>query len=269
LVTDLRKDQLKKLTQILHIDNARASETEKLVKQLIQELPKGMRRERWFKYSNSLCSAHQDLNADLMHDLFKLVQREVDQHLLKFEMYPEFLKPLDELILARLRAIRGMWEKPNPNQAGETIAWAYEINQCHGCMLARVASDKDAVRNLRVALLSRTQTRHNHVPRRLMKFVDSCIDLFPESLVEMYNTSSQFAYILKATRKACTKAWYRDPANEEARARRKRAHGDNRPVKESSDGLDEYDVMSCRPLAPRPILDPHSAERYVEEYSSL
>jgi hypothetical protein len=269
LVTDLRKDELRKLTEIFHTDNTRARHTEELVKQLIHDLPKHMRRDRWFRTNKTLCATHQALNADLVHDLFRLIQREVGQHLLKFEMYPEFLKPLDELILARLRAVRGMWEKPDPTQAGELNAWAYEINQCQGCMLARVASDKDAVRNLRIALLSRTQTRLNHVPRRLLKFVDSCIDLFPEDLVEMYSTSSQFAYILKAARKACTKAWYNDPANKDTRTRRRhKARDKDKPVKEGSNGMGEYDVMQCRPRAPPPILDPHPAERYVEESTS-
>ena len=270
-VTDLRKDELKRLTEIFNIDNTRARHTEELVKQLIHYLPRHMRRSRWSRTNKALCDIHQGLNADLMHDLFRLLQREVGHHLRKFEAYPELLKPLDELILKRLRAIQGMWQKPDPNSPAEANTWLYEISGCQGCMLARVASDKDAVRNLRIAILSRTQTRLNHVPRRLMKFVDSCIDHFPEDLDEMYNTSSQFAYILKATRKACTKAWYMDPAHEDTRQRDKHQHGrsdKDKPDKEGSDGSPStYNPRKCLPQAPPPILDPHPAERYVAESS--
>lgn len=268
-VTDLRRDEMKRLTEILHIDITRARHTGGIVEHLIQDLPKDMRRDRWPRTNKDLCGIHRGLNADLMHDVFTLIQREVGHHLRKFDAYPHLLKPLDILILKKLQAIQGMW-RPDLNGPNISNAWQYEISGCQGCMVARVASDKNALRNLRVALLSRTQTRVNHVPRRLMKFVDACIDLFPEDVDELYGTSSQFAYILKNTRKACSKAWSRDPAHTESRRQGKT--NSNHKSGKSARGQSphsEYNPRKPYVQPPRPITTPHPAERYVPESLTL
>ncbi|KXG49205.1 uncharacterized protein PGRI_030750 [Penicillium griseofulvum] len=269
LVTDLRRDELKKLTVILHIDNTRARHVGELVKRMIHELPKNMRHDRWSRTNKNLCDVHQDLNAALMTDVFKLIQREVGHHLRKFEAYPHLLKPLDILILEKLQAIRGMWEKPDPIDQVVSEAWHYETSCCQGCMVARVASDKNALRNLRIALLARTQTRLNHAPRRLMKFVDTCIDLFPDDVDELYGTSSQFAFILKDTRKACSKAWSKDPAHADSRTSRQR-HKSDRNGKSASGRrpASEYNPRKKYTQPPPKITVLHPAERYVPESSS-
>jgi hypothetical protein len=278
-VTDLRRDQMKRLIEILHIDITRTRHTDEIVKRLISALPKDMRRERWSRSNKNLCKVHQGLNPDLMYDVFKLVQREVGHHLRKFDAYPHLLKPLDILIVKKLQAIRGMWKRPDPDDPDAPDAWHYETSCCQGCMVARVASDKSALRNLRIALLSRTQTRLKHVPRRLMKFVDGCIDLFPDDVDELYGTSSQFAYILKDTRKACSKAWARDPAHADSRRRRHR--NGNRHKADKSDKnkksdksirihspTTEYDPRKKYAQPPPPISVSHPVERYVPDYSS-
>lgn len=281
-VTDLRRDELKKLTEILHIDNKMARHTDEIVKRMIHKLPKNMRRDRWSRTNKDLCDAHQGLNAYLMDDVFTLIQREVGHHLRKFDAYLDLLKPLDILILQKLQAIQGMWEKPDPNDPVASEAWHYEISCCQGCMVARVASDKHALRNIRIALLSRTQTRLNHVPRRLMKFVDTCIDLFPDDVDELYGTSSQFAFILKDTRKACSKAWGKDPAHVDSRPPQQR-HTDHDKIRKtdkrdkneksgksarSKKPASEYNPRKKYPQPPPPITLSHPAERYVPNSSS-
>ncbi|KAJ5458739.1 hypothetical protein N7475_010127 [Penicillium sp. IBT 31633x] len=258
-------------------DITRVKHTDEVVKRLIHALPKDMRRDRWSRTNKDLCNTHQGLNANLMSDLFHLVQREVGRHLRKFDAYPNLLKPLDVLIIEKLHAIQGMWKKPDPYDRGAPNAWHYEISRCQGCMVARVASDKHALRNLRIVLLSRTQTRLKHVPRRLIKFVDTCIDLFPDDLDELYGTSGQFAYILKDTRKACSKAWSRDPARAQS-SRRRRRHSDHEKgekgykddkskrgieLARSHRSINEYGPRKNYVQSPRPITTPHPAERYV------
>ncbi|KAJ5800621.1 uncharacterized protein N7518_002689 [Penicillium psychrosexuale] len=253
-------------------DNTRARHTGEIVKRMIRELPKDMRRDRWSRTNKHLCDAHQGLNADLMADVFNLVQREVGHHLRKFDAYPDLLKPLDVLILQKLQAIRGMWEKPDPKNKAVSQAWHYEISCCQGCMVARIASDKHALRNLRIALLSRTQTRLNHAPRKLMKFVDTCIDLFPDDVDELYGTSSQFAFILKDTRKACSKAWAKDPAHADSRPPQRR-HTDHDKIDKgdrnenigkdahSHQPASEYDPRKKYPQPPPLITLSHPTER--------
>ncbi|KZN89857.1 hypothetical protein EN45_084940 [Penicillium chrysogenum] len=229
-----------------------------VVKRMIHELPKNMRRDRWSRTNKDLCDTHQGLNADLMADVFNLVQKEVGHHLRKFDAYPDLLKPLDILIVQKLQAIQGMWTKPDPKDP-VSEAWHYETSCCQACMVARVASDKNALRNLRIALLSRTQTRLNHAPRRLMKFVDSCIDLFPNHVDELYGTSSQFAFILKDTRKACSKAWYQDPA-----------HADSTPAQREHTDHDKNDKRGKSGKSARshgPAVS-HPAERIYRPTSS-
>ncbi|KGO74952.1 hypothetical protein PITC_031900 [Penicillium italicum] len=277
VVTDLRRDELKRLTEILHIDNTRARHTDEIIKRMIQELPKNMRRDRWSRTNKGLCNTHQGLNADLIAGVFHLIQKEVGHHLRKFDAYPDLLKPLDLLILHRLQAIQGMWEKPKPKGQVVTETWHYEISCCQGCMVARVASDKHALRNLRIALLSRTQTRLKHVPRRLMKFVDACIDLFPDDVDELYGISSQFAFILKDTRKACSKAWYRDPEHADS-SHTQRKHADQDKSDEnkktgksarSQKPASEYNPRKKYPQPPPPITSSHPAERICPPTSSL
>lgn len=282
-VTDLRRDELKKLTQILHIDITMARHADEVVKRMIHELPKNMRRDRWSRTNKDLCDAHQGLDAYLMDDVFTLIQREVGHHLRKFDAYPDLLKPLDILILQKLQAIQGMWEKPDPKDPVGSEAWHYETSNCQACMVARVASDKHALRNLRIVLLSRTQTRLNHVPRRLMKFVDTCIDLFPDDVDELYGTSSQFAFILKDTRKACSKAWLKDPAHADQRPPQRR-YTDHDKIGKTDKGdktekgdksarsqkpASEYNPRKKYPQPPPSIPLSHPAERYVPNPSSL
>ncbi|KAJ6183627.1 hypothetical protein N7519_004928, partial [Penicillium mononematosum] len=262
------------------LDNTRAKHMDEVVKRMIHELPKNMRRDRWSRTNKDLCDTHQGLNADLMTDVFNLVQKEVGHHLRKFDAYPDLLKPLDILIVQKLQAIQGMWTKPDPKDP-VSEAWHYETSCCQACMVARVASDKNALRNLRIALLSRTQTRLNHAPRRLMKFVDSCIDLFPNHVDELYGTSSQFAFILKDTRKACSKAWYQDPAHADSTpAQREHAdHGKNDNDKNDKRGKSgksarshgpagEYNPRKKYPQPPPPIAASHPAERICRPTSS-
>ncbi|CAI7631000.1 unnamed protein product [Penicillium glandicola] len=262
-------------------DNTRAKHANEIVKRMIHELPKHMRRDRWSRKNKDLCDAHQGLNADLMGDVFNLVQREVGHHLRKFDAYPDLLKPLDILILQKLQAIQGMWEKSDPKDQAIPEVWHYEISRCQGCMVARIASDKNALRNLRVALLSRTQTRLNHVPRKLMRFVDTCIDLFPDDVDELYGTSSQFAYILKDTRKACSKAWSKDLAGAGSRPpQRRHAHhdemdknekrgkgGNGEKIARSHRPASEYNPRKKYPQPPPPITSPHPAERKTQHVS--
>ncbi|OQE40987.1 hypothetical protein PENCOP_c005G05635 [Penicillium coprophilum] len=249
-------------------DITRARHAEEIVKRRIHELPKSMRRDRWSRTKKNLCDAHQGLNADLMADVFNLVQKEVGHHLRKFDAHPDLLKPLDILILGRLKAIRGMWEKPDPKDQAVPEAWHYEISHCQGCMVARVASDKHALRNLRIALLARTQTRLNHSPRRLMKFVDTCIDLFPDEVDELYGTSSQFAFILKDTRKACSKAWSKNRAYVDSKTPRRRHTHHDKNRKSAQRPASDYDPRKKYTQPPPPIAFPHPAERRAQDVSS-
>ncbi|KAJ5378456.1 hypothetical protein N7509_011575 [Penicillium cosmopolitanum] len=233
-VNMLDRSELKMLTQILHLDNTDLMKIafRPQIERLIQNLPKRLRRPRPLSLSfkqlpSTFCDLHLPLNADLISHIFLFVQIEVTQHFILFEKFPELCHPVEEEILIRLRALRGMWIKPGqeprifiPN------GWSYQIDGCRACMLARVASDMEAVRNLRVVILSRTRTRRKHRARTLMGFVNECINQFTgDQMQEIYTASSELAFGMKAARKACTRAEFQRRGYGNRRGSKTRHHG--------------------------------------------
>lgn len=232
-VRDLTRTEVKMLTQILHLDNAASivSQHGPQIRQLLQALPKRLRRRRprpsgWIKPSTGLCDLHRTLNSEVIADVLSLVQREVTTHFRQFDAYPQLVQPVEADLLAGLRALKGMWTKPTVHGPVAPRALAYQINGCPACTLARIASDGEIVRNLRVVLQSRTRTRKTHRAPTLMVFVDECIRQFGgDDADELFGTASNFAYQMKATRKACVRAWYHDPTRQHSdRSRRQRRH---------------------------------------------
>ncbi|KAJ5914579.1 hypothetical protein N7504_003462 [Penicillium tannophilum] len=147
------------------------------------------------------------MNADVLRDILNLVQREVTQCFHPFDRHPQLVRPTEMYILSKLRALKGMWTKPVLGSSVPPGAWPYEINGCAACILARIAVKKEIVLLLRVALQSRTRTGKNHRPRRLMMFVDECMNRFShEDAEEIFSISSNLAYRMKDARKACSKA---------------------------------------------------------------
>ncbi|KAJ6095385.1 hypothetical protein N7486_006131 [Penicillium sp. IBT 16267x] len=210
-VNELSRTEVKLLTEIVHIHITTASQRQQ-VQRLIKALPKRLQRQRISLSSlniksSGLCDLHRPMNADVLRDILTLVQREVTRCFQPFDRHPQHVRPTETYILSRLRALKGMWTKPvSGNSPVAPGAWPYEINGCPACMLARIAVQKEIVLLLRAALQSRTRTVKNHRPRRLMMFVDECVNRFSyEDAEEMFSISSNLAYRMKATRKACSK----------------------------------------------------------------
>ncbi|CEO59527.1 hypothetical protein PMG11_04201 [Penicillium brasilianum] len=176
--------------------------------------------------SRDLCDLHCSLNYYLVDDILRLVKREITSHFRQLDAYPDLIETAEAEILHDLRALKGLWTKPCPDSPVPPCAWPYQINECAACMLARIASDKDALRNLRVVIQSRTRTRKNHRQQELNIFVNHCINRFPPAEAEdLHSTSSQLAFGMKRARKACVKAYIRDREDDaERHSRRKRCH---------------------------------------------
>ncbi|KAJ6177577.1 hypothetical protein N7485_004491 [Penicillium canescens] len=179
-------------------------------KKKIADLPKRVRRERFASSNKDMCRLHYGVNSDVICDILKLIKREVEYHMRRYDRYPHLLRPLDQLILSKLRGTK-----------------------------------------------ARTPTRKCHNPRRLMKFVDYSIGQFPEFVDELFGTSSQFAFILKDTRKKCIKAWYNDPDNKGRRSGRPR-HGSGHPRRSDS----KYDLRKGYVQAPPEIASRHPSQQY-------
>ncbi|CAG8941744.1 unnamed protein product [Penicillium salamii] len=283
-VADLEKDELKKLTDILHLGKIKSPQTEDLAKSLIKFLPKELRRERGNK-NKGLCNGHQNFNTGFIDDVLYLLKQEVGHHFRKFETYPDLMTSLDRLIVERLSGIGGMWTKRTRNDPPNPHLWTFETSGCQACMIARVATNIGALRNLRTAMLSRNQTRKKHVTCRLMKLVEACINKYPNQLSEIHASSGQFAIIMKDTRKTCSKAWYNDPKHGAARRKEsghifRRHHSESRRSEKSDQRYEEKDDTELAEMraayrgtvvsGPGPQLTAghRPKERYVQQPSS-
>ncbi|KAJ5671427.1 hypothetical protein N7507_000554 [Penicillium longicatenatum] len=210
-VNELNRTEVRLLTEILHSNNTTVSQIQQ-VQTLIRALPKRLHRQQvslsGLKIKPSeLCDLHRLMNADVLRDILNLVQREVTRCFQPFDRHPQHVMPTETYILNKLRALKGMWTKPVLGSSVAAGAWPYQINGCAACMLGQIAVQKEIVLLLRVVLQSRTRTGRTHRPRRLMMFVDECMNRFyHEDTEEIFLISSNLAYRMKATRKACSKA---------------------------------------------------------------
>ncbi|KAF3397958.1 hypothetical protein F1880_006458 [Penicillium rolfsii] len=239
---DLSKSKTKMLTAALHLDNNAygRSSLEYQIQEMIRGLPSDLKEKKKEnsqsgEEASSLCDLHWSLNHYLVDHILRLVKREVTSHFRQLDAYPDLIEPVEAEILQSLRALKSLWTKPSPDDPVASNAWPYQINRCAACILARIASDKDALRNLRVVIQSRTRTRKNHRPRELNIFVDHCINRFdPVEAEELHNTASQLAFGMKRARKACVKAYMRDreddPERDTRRKRRRHARREGSPI---------------------------------------
>lgn len=228
--SDPTQPEIKMLTTVLHPDNTAhgGSSLEYQIQEMINGLPKDLKKKSNTRGEatspRDLCELHCSLNHHLVDDILRLVKREVTSHFRQLDAYPDLIEPAEAEILHNLRALKGLWTKPSPDGPIAPNTWPYQINECAACILSRIASDKITLRNLRVVIQSRTRTRKNHRPRELNIFVDHCINWFtPAEAEDLHSTSSQLAFGMKCTRKACVKAYMRDREDDaEKRSRRKR-----------------------------------------------
>lgn len=248
------------LTNILHLDNTGpCSHLVSVIEQRIQSLPKRLRRTRPLSISRNrstgLCDVHKGLNSDLINDILIRVQHEVTSGFRQIEEYPELVGAVEAEILAKLRTLQGMWTKPQMDKPVAPNALPYQINGCAACILARIAADSEMIRNLRVVLQSRTRTRKYHRAPSLMVFVDECIRQFGgDKADELCGTASNLAFQMKATRKACIKAWLND--NKASRRHQRKCRSGRRRDR-NSDGLTDR----TRPISHVPSID------LIPEYS--
>lgn len=238
--TEITKSEMKMLTEVLHLDNTAYGglSLEYQIQELIKGLPKDLKKKANSRggesSSRDLCDIHRSLNHYLVDDIIRLIKREVTSHFRQLDAYPELIEAMEAEILHRLRALKGLWTKPSPDGPVAPKAWPYQINECAACILARIASDKDALRNLRIVIQSRTRTRKNHRPRELNLFVDHCINRFDSvEAEELYSTASQLAFGMKRARKACVKAYMRDREDDPERASRRKHHRHSRRTSSS------------------------------------
>ncbi|KAJ5641839.1 hypothetical protein N7490_005839 [Penicillium lividum] len=186
----------------MHLDNTSYFSYKARILRFILALPKRLRHSQLSK-PPQLCSVHHLINPEVASDILHLIQREITVHFHPFDTHPEHIPPAEKKILANLRALKGMWTLPNTKPPGAG-AWRYQINQCPGCMLARISSNKKTLRDLRIVLWSRTDDYNKYSLYRMIAFVDDCIGQFGHDEAEqIFSTVNIVARSMRVIRHAC------------------------------------------------------------------
>lgn len=202
---ELTPAEVMMLTRILHLDNTTNPSYNTRILQFIRALPRRLRRAL-LNQSPQLCGVHHLVNPEVTADILQLIQREITVHFHPFDTHPEEIPPFGTKTLADLRALKGMWTPPNTIPVPPK-AWQYQVNKCSGCMLARIGSKKEILRDLRIVLLARTDECCKHSMHRLITFIDDCIGQFGvDEAEEIFATVINLAHDMKDVRRACINA---------------------------------------------------------------
>lgn len=223
--TDLTKPELKALTRILLLDNppvyqiSRPTNTHtpghnlpnERIKEAIKNLPCPLRRNKLVqmmpKYigrAAELCLSHNGLNGHVLAHLFDLVRAEVTVRLERMDRSVDGVPMFERKLLRSIQAIRQVWGEKSPEDDNETTpvgAPSPHYNRCEACMLARIVREPLFLRNLRVAILSRTKTRRKSRTPRLLRFVEECIACHEGETFRVLHESSRLAIDFKSARK--------------------------------------------------------------------
>ncbi|KAL4900917.1 hypothetical protein BDW74DRAFT_88708 [Aspergillus multicolor] len=151
----------------------------------------------------TLCTIHKRLNHDIIGHIFRLIQREVEDHqdtiTQWYHGYPESLPPVVLELVLSLQSLQGMWRGHDDSRRGHP----FQQNKCEACMISRVIADRNALRDLRAALLARTRERYSYrPPPKLSRFVDAALyHRHGESLQSIIPESKELSSRLKRARK--------------------------------------------------------------------
>ncbi|CAN9135622.1 unnamed protein product [Alternaria alternata] len=141
-------------------------------KKAIQRLPSRLRCSRLSFGSTSLCSIHNDLNQNLVNDIWIWIRHEFDGAIGKF-LYPLIMS--DGVLTAdqkyqvrQLEPVLQMWQ---PNFSVEASAppdhepihcesrWHYQQNKCSACIMARIGSHENVLFALFAGMVGRFNTK--------------------------------------------------------------------------------------------------------------
>ncbi|OJJ74534.1 hypothetical protein ASPBRDRAFT_118557 [Aspergillus brasiliensis CBS 101740] len=228
LLIDSDRDRAK----AVYLGQYRSHRTSKAIRAGIQNL-------RWQLQANALfrllfgpskivlCEVHRGFNPWIIHNLFKLLVKEVTAFLDELYWFLEYLEDDVKKMLRALMSIAGMWWCPKGRHDLPPFhARYYQENRCEACMLARVVSKGSDLQNLRATLLSRTKEDDSEEHPMLKEFIDAAIST-TELSPGMLQRSMELAAGARAARKAArnfARKQMKGPRPMHAKGKRKRSH---------------------------------------------
>ncbi|KAL5042572.1 hypothetical protein BDW71DRAFT_216920 [Aspergillus fruticulosus] len=191
-VPDLRQADLQALIVVLAIEPPRPApplygeNAKQQIQKAIRKLPSALRKKSLiFSPSASvpvatLCTTHKRLNQYIISHIFRLIQREAEDHLYiitkRYSGYPESLQSNVLKIVCNLQSLRGLWWDLQSSRNPPIDPIPFQQNKCEACMISRVIASLEVLRDLRTALLSRTRERCSYrPPPKLSCFVDGAL----------------------------------------------------------------------------------------------
>ncbi|KAL3433732.1 hypothetical protein BDV09DRAFT_196533 [Aspergillus tetrazonus] len=187
------------------------------IKQQIQEAANKLRpalRKRPLIFSSStpapaatLCITHKRLNQYIISHIFRLIQREVEDHLdvitQRYPGYPDSLESHVLNIVRNLQSLRGLWWDHASSRRPPIDPVPFQQNKCEACIISRIIVSPGALQDLRAALLSRTRERCSYrLPPKLTRFVDGALYYrHGKSLLPLIQYSTKLSSDLKQARK--------------------------------------------------------------------
>ncbi|KAL6230929.1 hypothetical protein BDW75DRAFT_244382 [Aspergillus navahoensis] len=218
-VPDLKQAELQALIKVLAIEPPRPTpplygeNTKQQIREAVSKLPLALRkRSLIFSPSSSvavatLCTTHKRLNQYIIGHIFRLIQREVEDHLdiiiERYPGYPENLQSHVFKIVRNLQSLRGLWWDLQSSRKAPINPIPFQQNKCEACMISRAIASPEALRDLRTALLSRTRERCSYrPPPKLSRFVDGALyHRHGKSLQSLIQSSTKLSSDLKRARK--------------------------------------------------------------------
>jgi hypothetical protein len=159
--------------------------------------------------ARTLCPLHDKINRTLARSTLGWIKAEVDVNI-PAVLFPLFkIDLLDSNIQAYfepLRDVTGMWTTPKKYQEawGQLVKlkWAYQADHCAACVLARFASDVNAVTAFKAGLIARgLDDFRKGRPSKRLSYVNHLISHFPNSESPNIKAEQMGKYVQRALEK--------------------------------------------------------------------
>ncbi|KAL4743344.1 hypothetical protein BDV11DRAFT_202060 [Aspergillus similis] len=218
-VPNLSQADLLALIEVLAIEPPRPApplygeHTKQQIQGAVNKLSPGLRkRPLIFSSSTSvpaatLCITHKGLNQYIIGHIFRLIQREVEDHLDVITQrdpgYPGSLQYHVFSIVRNLQSLRGLWWDLASSRSPPIDPIPFQQNKCEACMISRIIASPGTLQDLRTALLSRTRERCSYrLPPKLTRFIDGALYYRNgKSLLPLIQYSTKLSSDLKRARK--------------------------------------------------------------------